>query len=90
MISAGTYAGQNADIVTTSLAVVAYTTTKIDDDTAYLLTKTYWEGKAAMGEAASWWNGVDQSLMVNIEGKPHPGAIRYYKEAGMALIDAQM
>ena len=90
VIPAGTYAGQDSDIVTTSLPVGAYTTTKMDDDTAYALTKTYWEGKAAMGEAAPWWNGVDESLMSNIEGKIHPGAIRYYKEAGMSLTDAQM
>lgn len=90
VIPAGTYAGQNADIVTTSLPVVAYTTTKMDEETAYQMTKTYWEGKAAMGEAAPWWNGVDESLMGNITGKLHPGAIRYYKEAGMALNDAQM
>ena len=90
VIPAGTYAGQDEDIVTTSLPVVAYTTTKMDEETAYQLTKTFWEGKAAMGEAAPWWNGVDESLMANIEGKIHPGAIRYYKEAGMALTDAQM
>ena len=88
--AAGTYAGQDDDIVTTSLPVVAYSTTKMDEETAYQLTKTYWEGKAAMGEAAPWWNGVDESLMSNIEGKIHPGAIRFYKEAGMALTDAQM
>ena len=90
VIPAGTYAGQDAEIVTTSLPVVAYTTTKMDDDTAYQLTKTYWEGKTAMGKAAAWWNGVDEGLMGNIEGKIHPGAIRFYKEAGMALTDAQM
>ncbi|QBF29847.1 TAXI family TRAP transporter solute-binding subunit [Thalassococcus sp. S3] len=90
VIPAGTYAGQEEDIVTTSLPVVAYTTTKMDEETAYQLTKTFWEGKAAMGEAAPWWNGVDESLMANITGKLHPGAIRYYKEAGMALTDAQM
>ena len=90
VIPAGTYAGQDADIVTTSLPVVAYTTTKMDDETAYQMTKTYWEGKASMGESAPWWNGVDETLMGNITGKLHPGAIRYYKEAGMALTDAQM
>jgi len=90
VIPAGTYAGQGSDIVTTSLPVVAYTTTKMDDDTAYQLTKTFWEGKAAMGEAAPWWNGVNDGLMSNIVGKIHPGAIRYYKEAGMSLTDAQM
>lgn len=90
VIPAGTYAGQDADIVTTSLPVVAYTTTKMDDETAYQLTKTYWDGKSSMAEGAPWWNGVDEGLMSNIEGKIHPGAIRFYKEAGMTLTDAQM
>ena len=90
VLPAGTNAGQDSDIIKTSLPVVAYSTTKMDDETAYQLTKTYWEGKATMGEAAPWWNGVDEGLMGNIEGKIHPGAIRYYKEAGMALTDAQM
>ena len=89
VIPAGTYAGQDSDIVTTSLPVVAFATTKMDDDTAYELTKTYWEGKAAMGDAAPWWNGVDQDLMANITGKIHPGALKYYTEAGFTLTDAQ-
>ncbi|MFY9210089.1 MAG: TAXI family TRAP transporter solute-binding subunit [Aestuariivita sp.] len=90
IIPAGTYAGQDEDIVTTSLPVVAYTTTKMDEETAYQLTKTFWEGKGSMAEAAPWWNGVDESLMSNIQGKLHPGAIRFYKEAGMSLTDSQM
>ncbi len=90
VIPAGTYAGQDADIVTTSLPVVAYTTTAMADETAYQLTKTYWQQKDKMGAAAAWWNGVDTGLMANITGKIHPGAARYYKEAGIALTDAQM
>ncbi|MDO6478025.1 TAXI family TRAP transporter solute-binding subunit [Shimia thalassica] len=89
VIPAGTYAGQDEDIVTTSLPVVTYTTTKMDDDTAYQLTKTYWESKGEMASAAAWWGGVDTDLMSNITGKIHPGAIRYYEEAGVALDDAQ-
>ncbi len=89
VIPAGTYAGQDNDIITTSLPVVAYTTTKMDDDTAYALTKTYWESKASMGAAAAWWDGVDQGLMGHIKGKIHPGAVRYYIEAGFELSDAQ-
>ncbi|WP_435141832.1 TAXI family TRAP transporter solute-binding subunit [Pseudopelagicola sp. nBUS_19] len=90
IIPAGTYAGQDKDIVTTSLPVVTYTTTKMDDDTAHQLTKTFWEGKSEMGNAAQWWNGVNDSLMSNIKGKIHPGAIRYYKEIGMPLSETQM
>ncbi|MFD2740126.1 TAXI family TRAP transporter solute-binding subunit [Sulfitobacter aestuarii] len=88
-IPAGTYAGQEADITTTSLPVVAYATTQMDDDTAYALTKTFWESKAKLGDTSPWWNGVDEALMANIDGKIHPGAVRYYEEAGIALDAAQ-
>ncbi|WP_306257984.1 TAXI family TRAP transporter solute-binding subunit [Pararhizobium sp. IMCC21322] len=89
VIPAGTYAGQEADIVTTSLPVVAYTTTNMDDDTAYQLTKTYWDQKTKMGEDAAWWNGVDQNLMGTITSAIHPGALRYYTEMDFPLSDAQ-
>lgn len=89
VIPAGAYTGQTEDITTTSLPVAAFTTTKMDDDTAYALTKTFWESKAKMGADAAWWNGVDQALMANITGKIHPGAQRYYAEAGIELTDAQ-
>ena len=90
VIPAGTYAGQTSDITTTSLPVVAYTTTQMDDATAYALTKTYWEQKANMGKTAAWWNAVDKGLMGNIKGKIHPGAIKYYKEAGFEITADQM
>ncbi len=88
-IPANTYAGQKA-INTTSLPVVTYATTAMKDDVAYELTKTFWQQKAAMSSGAAWWNGVDQSLMPTITGKIHPGALRYYKEAGFKLTPAQM
>lgn len=89
VIPAGTYSGQSEEIVTTSLPVVAYTTTAMSDDAAYALTKTFWEEKTKMGSAAPWWNGVDKELMPNITGKIHPGAIRYYQEAGFELTTDQ-
>ncbi|WP_424970903.1 TAXI family TRAP transporter solute-binding subunit [Dinoroseobacter sp. S76] len=89
-IPAGTYAGQDADITTTSLPVVAYTTSKMDEDTAYALTKTYWETKADMAGDAKWWDGVSVEMLANITSQIHPGALRYYKEIGAALSDAHM
>lgn len=89
VIPAGTYAGQDGDITTTSLPVAAFTTTAMSDDAAYALTKTFWESKENMGKGAAWWNGVDKGLMANITGKMHPGAVRYYKEAGFELTDGQ-
>ena len=85
VIPAGTYAGQTSDVVTTSLPVVAFTTTDMDDETAYQLTKTYWENKAKLGEAAKWWNGVSLNMLENILTDIHPGAKRYYQEAGASL-----
>jgi TRAP transporter TAXI family solute receptor len=90
VIPAGTYAGQDADIVTTGLPVVAYTTTDMDDDTAYALTKTYWERKESMGADAAWWNGVSAEMLGNIEGQIHPGALKYYKEQGFPVADKHM
>nr|WP_321458580.1 TAXI family TRAP transporter solute-binding subunit [uncultured Cohaesibacter sp.] len=90
VIPAGTYAGQDADINTTSLPVVAYATAAMDEKTAYELTKTFWEQKAKMSETAPWWMGVNKALMSNITTKLHPGALKYYKEAGFELTESQM
>ncbi|MEL0042687.1 MAG: TAXI family TRAP transporter solute-binding subunit [Candidatus Puniceispirillum sp.] len=85
VIPAGTYAGQTADIVTTSLPVVAFATTNMDDDTAYQLTKTFWENKKSLGAAAKWWDGVSLDMLDNILTAIHPGAKRYYQEVGATL-----
>ncbi|MCL5777631.1 TAXI family TRAP transporter solute-binding subunit [Limibaculum sp. FT325] len=88
LIPAGTYAGQGADIVTTSLPVVTYATTDMDEATAYALTRTFWEERARMAGEAAWWTGVDAGLLASIDGKIHPGALKYYDEAGMPVAEA--
>ncbi|WP_287444247.1 TAXI family TRAP transporter solute-binding subunit [Thalassospira sp.] len=89
VIPAGTYNGQEEDITTASLSVVAFATTQMDADTAYALTKTFWEQKAKMGESSSWWNGVSPEMLANITGKMHLGALRYYDEVGFSIHDDQ-
>ena len=89
VIPAGTYDGQEADVVTTSLPVVAFATTQMSDDDAYAMTKAFWESRAAMAETAPWWAGVTPEMLANATGKLHPGAVRYYDEVGVALTDAQ-
>ncbi|KIN63464.1 TRAP transporter solute receptor [Sulfitobacter noctilucicola] len=90
VIPAGTYAGQESEIVTTSLPVAAFTTTKMDDDAAYLLTKTYWERQGLLKGSAAWWGGVNLQMLFNITTKMHPGALKYYKEIGARLSDNHM
>ncbi|WP_417770920.1 TAXI family TRAP transporter solute-binding subunit [Stappia sp.] len=88
VIPAGTYPGQDAPVATTSLDVIAFATTAMDDDTAYELTKTFWDEKAKMADDAPWWKGVTPEMVAAIPGKIHPGALRYYTEKGIALGEA--
>ena len=85
IIPAGTYKGVDADVTTISLPVGAYTTTNMDDATAYALTKTFWTGKAAMAKTTPWWGGVMPGMLATLAGKLHPGAVKYYEEAGIAV-----
>ena len=85
IIPAGTYSGQSSDVTTTSLPVVTYTTTDMSDDVAYKLTKTYWDSKEMLGNAAKWWNGVSADMISNISTKIHPGALKYYNEIGVKI-----
>ena len=84
-IPAGTYAGQSSAITTTSLPVVAFSTTDMDNATAYAMTKTYWESKVSMSAGAKWWAGVSLDMLENISTEIHPGAVKYYKEVGAKL-----
>lgn len=88
VIPAGTYAGVDTDTVTTSLPVVAHTTTQMDDDIAYALTKTFWEQKEALAGSAAWWGAVTPDMLANVHGKLHPGALKYYDEIGVSVADA--
>ena len=89
-IPKGTYSGQAAAVQTTTLPVVAYATSAMTDDVAYTLTKTFWAQRQAMSAQAPWWRGVTPELLQNISTKIHPGAVRFYKERGMALRPEQM
>ena len=88
VIPANTYNGQTSEIVTTSLPVIAYTTIEMNDGTAYALTKTFWEQRDKMAGSAPWWKGVTPEMLMNIKGKIHPGALKYYQEKGIAVPDA--
>jgi TRAP-type uncharacterized transport system substrate-binding protein len=88
VIPKGTYPGVDEDVVTTSLPVGAYTTTAMDEQTAYQLTKIFWTRKAEMSKANPWWAGVKTEMLDTLAGKLHPGALRYYREAGVAVPDA--
>ena len=85
LIPANTYPGIDYPVTTTSLPVVAYTTTEMSDDVAYKLTKAFWEQKAKMAKSNAWWAGVSPEMLSNVYGKLHPGALRYYQEQKVSI-----
>ena len=88
VIPGGTYPGVDDDTTTLSLPVAAYTLASMSDDTAYALTKAFWDNKDAMAETNRWWQGVTPELLASLGAELHPGAIRYYQEAGIELPEA--
>ena len=88
VIPGGTYPGIDKDVATTSLPVMAYATTAMDNATAYTLTKSFWSEKAKMSADNKWWSGVKAEMLAAMVGKLHPGALKYYAEAGVKVPDA--
>lgn len=89
VVPAGTYSGQvngDADLVTTASAMMMSVTKEMDDDTAYALTKAYWENLDAMKNANALMRSIDASKPFGgMNATLHPGAVRYYQEAGIEI-----
>lgn len=84
-IPAGTYSGQDADIQTTAIKMVMFTTADLDEDTVYDLTKTFWENVDKLAESNSSMKGLKvEDAVTDIADLPlHDGAAKYYKEIGV-------
>ncbi|MEM9707235.1 MAG: TAXI family TRAP transporter solute-binding subunit [Pseudomonadota bacterium] len=88
-ISAGTYSGQvngDSDQVSTASAMMMSVQASMDDDTAYALTKAYWENLDAMMNANALMRSIDpEKPFAGMNAKLHPGALRYYDEVGIEV-----
>lgn len=84
-IPAGTYDGQDEDILTSAIKIAICTTSDLDADTVYNLTKTFWENIDTLAETNSVLKGLTvEDAVTDIAGLPiHEGAERYYKEVGV-------
>ncbi|MGP6089920.1 TAXI family TRAP transporter solute-binding subunit [Antarctobacter jejuensis] len=89
VVPAGTYSGQSngdQDLVTTASAMMMSVTAEMDDDTAYALTKAYWTNLDAMKNANALMRSIDASKpFAGMNAPLHPGALRYYQEAGIEI-----
>lgn len=85
VIPKGTYPTQDYDVTTLSVPVGAYATTRMDDATAYAVTRAFWTQRVTMAKQNPLWGGVSADMLGSLAGKLHPGAIRYYEEAKVAV-----
>ena len=83
-IPAGTYEGQAADVETAAVGNFLITHSGVSDETAYQMTKLLFESLPQLVAAHAAAKAIDPAKA--LDGMPvplHPGAERYYKEAGI-------
>jgi TRAP transporter TAXI family solute receptor len=86
VIPAGTYPKQAADINTIAQPNFLATRADVDEEAVYLITKTIYENLPFLTAIHKATRAM--SLEKSIKGLPmplHPGALRYYKEAGLTV-----
>ena len=84
IIPANTYAGQSADVATAAIPNFLVTQAGVSDELAYQMTKTMYDNLDTLYAAHNAAKAIKRDNA--IKGMPiplHPGAARYYKEAGL-------
>ena len=84
-IPKNTYSGIDSDVTTVAVPVGIYTTRRMSADTAYALTKAFWSQLGALGDKNGVWHAITGDAVGTLGITLHPGALRYYKEAGIAV-----
>ena len=84
-IPAGTYDGQDEDVATSAVKLTLFLTADVDEETAYQMTKVFWENWEALTEAHAALRAADPKLACqDLAGVPlHDGAARSYREIGL-------
>ncbi|MGB7404034.1 MAG: TAXI family TRAP transporter solute-binding subunit [Arcobacter sp.] len=85
IIPAGTYTGVDEDVSTTTLPVGVYTTTNMSEETAYKLTKAFWESKPQLEKQNIWWKAITFKNLNMFKTKLHKGALKYYMEVNATI-----
>jgi TRAP transporter TAXI family solute receptor len=82
----GTYPKQDKDIKVIGYATHLVASCKIPADTAYAMTKTIAQNVNALQSVVKAMSGLNAKMMAEDIGVPfHPGAAKYYKEAGITV-----
>jgi TRAP transporter TAXI family solute receptor len=83
-IPAGTYTSQDAPVETVSIKNFLVTHSGVSDDLAYAMTKALFDNLDQLKAAHAAAKGISkQDAAANPPAPLHPGAARYYREAGL-------
>ena len=84
-IPAGTYPGQDSDVLTSAIKLTVCTDARVDDDVIYDMTKPFWENFEELQATQAPLKKVNPKEAVkDLAGLPiHEGAARYYREIGL-------
>ncbi|MEE8332795.1 MAG: TAXI family TRAP transporter solute-binding subunit [Alphaproteobacteria bacterium] len=81
----GTYKGVTADVPTIASPTVLIINKSVSSDVAYKLAKVLWDNHADLAKVIRYWNNVSLKESATGAAIPlHPGALRYYREKGVA------
>ncbi|RRV42295.1 TAXI family TRAP transporter solute-binding subunit [Pseudomonas sp. o96-267] len=82
-IPAGTYDGQDADVPTVAITNILVSHEGVSDEVAYQMTKLMFDNLGRLGTAHSAAKDIKlETAAKNLPIPLHPGAERFYKEAG--------
>ncbi len=85
IIPAGTYDGQDEDVVTTSIVITLMVDESVPEDTVYEMTKVLWENIDSLRNTHNALKEMSiENAVKNLAGLPlHDGAKKYYEEVGV-------
>ena len=84
MIPAGTYDGQSEDVPTVAITNILVTHDKVSDEVAYQMTKLMFDNLGRLASSHSAAKDIQlQTATQNLPIPLHPGAERFYREAGV-------
>ncbi len=86
-VPAGLYEGQKNDapVMSFDTAVGIAVRSDLDEETVYRVTKAFWDNIDQVTSDAPWAKALDVEFAASKRGlmELHPGAARYYREAGV-------
>ena len=84
-IPKGTYPGIDEDTTTVALPAGIYTTRRLSNEDAYRITKAFWTSLPRLAQNAPVWSAVTPAMLSVLKARLHPGALKYYLEAGIKV-----